>query len=288
MTTRTAFVPVSGGQLRVRVAGGGTPVLFVHPALMNGHVWDDVVAHADGIADGITAVLVDLPLGAHGARIEPDADLSLPALARMLVAVLDHLGVGQAIVVGNDTGGAIAQQFVADHPDRVAGLLLLSCDAFENFPPRAFRWFPKALQLPGAPWLVAQVMRAGPLRRLPITFGRLVRRQLDPEEAERMMGPLWRSRANRHDLRRAAATMTPGLTLELARRLDGFDRPVVIAWSAGDPIFPPAHADRLAALFPNGRVLPPIGDTLALSPLDQPAAVASALTELLSLVAPAR
>jgi pimeloyl-ACP methyl ester carboxylesterase len=206
----------------------------------------------------------------------------------MMTAVLDRFGIAQAIVVGNDTGGAIAQQFAADHPDRVAGLLLLSCDAFENFPPRAFRWFPRALQLPGAPWLVAQVMRAGPLRRLPITFGRLLRRRLDRAEAERMMGPLWRSRATRHDLRRAAATMTPGLTLELAQRLDGFDRPVVIAWSAGDPIFPPAHAERLAALFPNGHVRPPIADSLALSPLDQPAAVASALTQLVSLVAPVR
>jgi pimeloyl-ACP methyl ester carboxylesterase len=82
--------------------------------------------------------------------------------------------------------------------------------------------------------------------------------------------------------------MTPGLTLDLARRLDGFDRPVVIAWSADDPIFPPAHAERLAALFPNGQVRPPIADSLGLSPLDQPEAVASALTELLTLVAPAR
>jgi pimeloyl-ACP methyl ester carboxylesterase len=268
----------------VRVRGDGVPVVFVHPALMNGHVWDDVLE----CADGVRAVLPDLPLGAHSGSIEPDADLSLPALARMMAAVLDHLGIGEAIVVGNDTGGAIAQQFVADHPDRAAGLLLLSCDAFENFPPRAFRWFPKALQLPGAPWLVAQVMRAGRLRRLPITFGRLVHRRLDRAEAERIMGPLWRSRTNRHDLRRAAATMTPGLTLELARRIDGFDRPVVIAWSADDPIFPPAHADRLAALFPNGHVHAPIADSLALSPLDQPAAVASALTQLLSLVAPAR
>jgi pimeloyl-ACP methyl ester carboxylesterase len=159
MTTKAELVPVAGGQLRVRVGGDGVPVLFVHPALMNGHVWDDVLDSLDR-ADAITAVLPDLPLGAHGAPIEPDADLSLPALARMLVSVLDHLGVEQVVVVGNDTGGAIAQQFVADHPDRVAGVLLLSCDAFENFPPRAFRWFPKALQLPGAPWLVAQVMRA--------------------------------------------------------------------------------------------------------------------------------
>ena len=276
--------PVPGGQLRVRVRGDGVPVVFVHPALMNGHVWDDVLE----CTDGIRAVLPDLPLGAHSGSIEPDADLTLPALARMMVAVLDHLGIGEAIIVGNDTGGAIAQQFVADHPDRVAGLLLLSCDAFENFPPRAFRWFPKVLQLPGAPWLVAQVMRAGPLRRLPIAFGRLVHRRLDHAEAERMMGPLWRSRANRRDLRRAAATMTPGLTLDLARRIEGFDRPVVIAWSTDDPIFPPAHADRLAALFPNGHVCAPIADSLALSPLDQPAAVASALTQLLSLVAPAR
>jgi pimeloyl-ACP methyl ester carboxylesterase len=216
------------------------------------------------------------------------ADLSGPGLAELIADAIEALGLEDVTLVGNDTGGGLCQIVATSRPERLGALVLTSCDAFENFPPRAFRWFPKALQLPGAPWLVAQVMRAAPLRRLPIALGRLVDRRLDHAEAERIMGPLWRSRSNRHDLRRAAATMTPGLTSDLARRLDGFDRPVVIAWSAGDPIFPPAHADRLAALFPNGRVLPPIRESRALSPLDQPPAVASALTELLSLVAPAR
>jgi pimeloyl-ACP methyl ester carboxylesterase len=87
--------------MRVRVGGEGVPVLFVHPALMNGHVWDDVVARTAGIRP----VLPDLPLGAHGPAMERDADLSLPAMARMLVAALDHLGIERAVVVGNDTGG---------------------------------------------------------------------------------------------------------------------------------------------------------------------------------------
>src|SRR5581483_7017495 len=54
-------------------------------------------------------------------------------------------------LVGNDTGGALCQIVCAHHPERVGALVLINCDAFENFPPKAFKPLVKFLaRVPGA------------------------------------------------------------------------------------------------------------------------------------------
>lgn len=66
-----------------------------------------------------------------------------------------------------------------------------------------------------------------------------------------------------------------------ATRFHLFPGPVDVAWSADDRVFPPAHANRLAKAFPQGRRVADITDSGSLSPLDQPAQVAARLTHLL-------
>jgi pimeloyl-ACP methyl ester carboxylesterase len=52
---------------------------------------------------------------------------------------LDALDLQQVILVGNDSGGAIAQVVAARHPQHLGGLVVASCDAFDNHPPKLFR-----------------------------------------------------------------------------------------------------------------------------------------------------
>ena len=61
--------------------------------------------------------------------------LSLPALATMIAGFLTELHLRHATVVCNDWGGA---QLVISpgSTDRVANLVLVSCEAFDNYPPR--------------------------------------------------------------------------------------------------------------------------------------------------------
>ena len=56
----------------------------------------------------------------------------------MIDEVLDALGLDDVTLVGNDTGGALCQLLLADDPSRIGRLVLTNCDAFENFPPKAF------------------------------------------------------------------------------------------------------------------------------------------------------
>ncbi len=280
---REQVIQVDGGSVAVRVHGSGQPVIFLHGVLTNGTIWDEVVRAASA---PMTAVLPDLPLGSHRQPIDPAAELTFPAVAEMVVQIADELGLERPVLVANDSGGVLTQYLLVHHGDRFGGALFTSSDAFDNFPPKFFWWFAPLLRVPGAVWLASRLFHVGPLRRSPLMLGRLVRRRLRDDEVQALLGPLRDDPRTRSDLRRLARTMHRSVTEELAAGLRDFGGPVDVAWSADDPIFPEAHAARLAGSFPRGREVAAIAGARCFSPLDQPVAVAERLDALLARVRP--
>ena len=69
----------------------------------------------------------------------PDADLSPPAVADLIADAIEALELDDVTLVGNDSGGAISQLVATRRPERIGALVLTSCDAFDNFPPKALR-----------------------------------------------------------------------------------------------------------------------------------------------------
>ena len=123
------------GTIRYRERGRGTPIVFVHGVLANGDLWRDVVPR---LAETHRCITPDWPLGSHEVPMEATADLSTPGLARLVADFLAALDLRDVTLVANDTGGAVCQLVVTSHPERIARLVLTSCDAFEVFPPRPF------------------------------------------------------------------------------------------------------------------------------------------------------
>src|SRR5256885_16638240 len=98
-------VAVGGGKVRSGERGGGPPVLFLHGVLVNGDLWRGVVPR---VADaGFRCIAPDLPLGGHELTMDEDTDLTPPGLARLIVELIDGLGLDRPIGVANDTGGAL-------------------------------------------------------------------------------------------------------------------------------------------------------------------------------------
>ena len=97
--------------------------------------------------------------------MNPDADLSPPGIARLIADFLEALDLEDVTIVGNDSGGAMSQVLVADHPERIGRLVLTNCDTHENFPPGIFKAMPPLAKLPGgmfvlsAPFRIAAVAR---------------------------------------------------------------------------------------------------------------------------------
>lgn len=255
----------AGRRIRAHRTGEGPPIVFVHGVLVNANLWRKVVP----LLDGFTRVTLDLPLGSHIEPMPKSADLRAAALAGLLADSLEALGLTGVTVVGNDTGGGLTQMMAVRRPERMAAMVLTSCDAFENFPPRLFRVALAPARVPGLIPIVFGGLRLRPLRRLPIAYGWLTTEPIDPLAEDSYVLPVLTRREIRRDVRKVLNGLDPAETLDAAARLTGWDRPALIAWSEKDRFFPPEHAERLAALIPGAR-LEWVEGARTFSPEDRP------------------
>jgi pimeloyl-ACP methyl ester carboxylesterase len=265
------------GTISYRDSGTGPPIVFVHGALVDSALWRKVIPLLEG---RFRCLAPDLPLGSHRLAMPEGADLSPPALAKLVADFLAALELDQVTLVGNDTGGAICQLVATRHPDRVGRLVLTPCDAFEDFPPPAFKYLPITARIPGATAALAQSMRIGPMRRLPLAYGWLTKRPVPPEILERWVKPLRADRGVRRDAGKVLRGMSKRYTLEAAEGLLDFDRPTLIAWAPEDRFFKLRLGERLAEVIPDARLVR-IDDSYTFISEDQPERLASAIAEFI-------
>lgn len=259
-------VSLPEGTIRYRDTGAREPLVFVHGLLVDGRLWRKVTPLLE---NRFRCVVPDLPLGSHAEAMNPDADLSPPGLARIVNGFLGALDLDRVTLVANDTGGAIAQVTAANHPDRIGRLVLTNCDAFENFLPPAFRPLQYAARVPGLLTFLLQSMRLDPLRRTPLAYGWLIKR--DPKSAPlaEWVKPFLSDRAIRRDAVKVLRGIDSEHTFDAAEKLSRQDRPTMLAWAVDDRFFKLSFAERLAASIP-GATLERIEDSYTFVSEDQP------------------
>ena len=100
---RTPFqeIAVSGGRIRYRRAGTGTPLLFVHGVFVNSDLWRNVVP---ALTDEFDCIVLDLPLGSHSLPMDADAALSPPDLAAILAEIIEALNLAPVRTFWRQTG----------------------------------------------------------------------------------------------------------------------------------------------------------------------------------------
>jgi pimeloyl-ACP methyl ester carboxylesterase len=269
-------IQLSAGTIRYQDTGGDGPViLFVHGLLASGMLWAMVVPRLAGEA---RCIVPELPLGAHKVPMKPDAELSPRSVAKLIAELMDKLDLNDVTLVGNDTGGAICQLLVTEHPERVGRLVLTPCDAFEQFFPPAFRPMQWAAKVPGGLDLTLRPVRIRAVRNSPIGFGWLSKRGIPDEAADDALGTYFGNRAVRRDTEKFVRAVSKKDTLAAAERLRDFDRPVLLAWAREDHFFKVKLAERLLERLPNGR-LELIDDSYTFVPIDQPERLAELVRE---------
>jgi lipase len=121
-------VPVAGGALSVARAGVAPAeargvVLALHGMTGTHMAYRTVGRELCGAGSKICLLAPDLRGRGRSAGLpEP---YGMAAHMNDLIAVLDHAGVGRAVVVGHSMGCNVAARLAADHPDRIAGVVLL-------------------------------------------------------------------------------------------------------------------------------------------------------------------
>ncbi|MBE9499597.1 alpha/beta fold hydrolase [Streptomyces sp. AA1529] len=270
-------VELSAGVIDYQDTGGDGPVLvFAHGMPMNEKQWRKVVP----LLEGYRCVLPTLPLGGHRQPMRSDADLSHRGLARLLGEFLEDLDLQDCTLILNDWGGG---QFLVleEGGHRVARMVLVACEAFDNFPPGPAKAAAAVCRAPGGVWLTVRLMGVSAFRKARNGYGGMSVRGIPDDLMDEWFAPARGSRAIRRDFAKFA-TSTPDrrTLLDWAERLREYERPVLVVWATEDRLMPREHGYRLAELYPRGRLIE-IANSSTLVPEDQPEELAQEITSFL-------
>ncbi|MEW2625498.1 alpha/beta hydrolase [Streptomyces sp. NPDC048106] len=246
-------------------AGDGPVLLLVHGLGFDESVWAEVTR---ALRPDFRVLVPVLPVGSHRRPMRPDADLSAHGVARLLAEFMDRLDLRDVTVVQNDTG--TAQLLVGVRDERIARLVLTSCEALDNYPPGTQgRTLHAASRIPGGLFLLVQAFRFPFLARMQTSLGGMAKRPLPKELIARWYTPLLTNRHIRRDFAKFLRSTRKDCYLEAAGHLPSFTRPALVAWGAEDRMMPPETGRRLAGLLPDSRYVE-IPDARTLVPLDNP------------------
>ncbi|WAC54334.1 alpha/beta fold hydrolase [Gordonia sp. SL306] len=274
-------VRLPAGTIEYTDDGDGPPVVLLHGLLMDETVWDTTLPL---LPKGFRYIRPVLPLGGHRVAMNPDADLALPGMVDLVADFLDALDLHDVTLVHADWGGGLFLTAIG-RDDRVNAMVVLPCEAFDNFPPGLpGRMATLATKLPGGITLAARQLRIGWLRRTPLLFGWMVRRPIPDDVVRRWTDPCLTNAGVRRDLEKyAATTFADAELIRDTEALAEFGGDALVLWSPENRVMPPEHGRRLADLIPNARYAE-IHDAYVLSMLDQPAAVAREIGTFLARV----
>src|SRR5262249_43537273 len=211
VSTNTHTVQTPSGRIAYTEQGAGPVALFVHGVLLNKHLWRHQLAH---LSDIRRCIAVDLL--AHGETdVAGDQDVSVTANAKMLEQFLDALTVEQVDLVGNDSGGGLAQIFTALNPQRVRSLTLTDCDVHDNWPPEAFKPFLAMAASGGLRGTLEAMLSDKNVYRSPQALGPAYEHpeQVSDDSIERYLRPLVRTEQRTRDLQRFLAAFDNKHTL---------------------------------------------------------------------------
>ena len=175
----TAYAPVNGVEMYYEVHGTGDPVVLLHGSFMtitnNWSGWIEELSK--------TRKVIAVELQGHGRTADIDRDFSYEALADDVAALLDHLGIPRADLLGYSMGGGVAMLTAIRHPAKVRKVVSISAVfRHDGWVQEALDMFPQisAEMFSGSP-IEAEYRRLSPTPdALPSFVKRVIAMDLEP------------------------------------------------------------------------------------------------------------
>jgi len=118
----TGYAPVNGLRMYYEIHGRGEPVVLLHGAFMT------ITTNWDGWIGELTKTrkVIAIEMQGHGRTADTRREFSSDHLADDVAALLGHLGIPRADVIGYSMGGGVAMRVAVRHPDRVRKVVVIS------------------------------------------------------------------------------------------------------------------------------------------------------------------
>ncbi len=241
---RTTIVTPTFGAMAVIDHGQGPVALFLHGVFVNGELWRHQV---EALADLRRCIAIDLL--AHGMSPCPSGELTITVQAQMVLEVIEALGGGEVDLVGNDTGGAIAQLVVTQRPEVVRSLTLTNCDVHDNFPPEAFLGIQEVAQQGFLAEGLAAIANDPEAIRAALSTSLEDPASIDDATLRSFFAP-FTDPAHAASLQGYIASMEPSELVAIEANLGKVTVPTQIVWGTDDVFFPEAWATWLEQRIP--------------------------------------
>jgi pimeloyl-ACP methyl ester carboxylesterase len=250
------FLTVNGTRLHhVHIpADGGTlpPVVFIHGA--SGNLLDQMVPIGPELEGRAEMLFFDRP--GHGWSSRGPDNATPDTQAHTIAALMDAVGIEQAVIVGHSFGGGVAAAFALEHPEKTLGLVFLSA-ASHQWPGGGTSWYYGLTTMPVLGRIFSETLS------LPAGWSRMTA-ATDCVFAPNPVPEGYNRRAAialvlRPSAFRANATDVESLyphVAEAASRYGGIDRPtVVISGDSDAVVYEEIHSQGLARDIPGAELV---------------------------------
>jgi pimeloyl-ACP methyl ester carboxylesterase len=123
-TPQTGYAPVNGLEMYYEIHGSGEPLVLLHGAFGAIDLWGPILTT---LAEHHQVIAVELQGHGHTADLI-DRPLGYEQMADDVAALMAHLGIAQADVIGYSMGGTTGLQLAIRHPERVHKLVAISAN----------------------------------------------------------------------------------------------------------------------------------------------------------------
>jgi pimeloyl-ACP methyl ester carboxylesterase len=276
------FIDVGPWRVAYVDRGTGDPIVLLHGCPFQSFEYSKIIP---SLARHHRVIAPDL-LGLGDTIVRLDDDYRLPNQVRMVVGLLDRLGIERADFVGHDHGGAIVQLMMNSDPKRLRSVVLTNVEGYDQWPSD-----PERLDVE----LIVHPL-ATPFFRAALAFPSVQRHVLDiavdrpdvltDDVVNGLLRPSLSTPARWARLRRFLAwQLDHDHNLETLRAVAGlrrFDHPTLLLWGQHDTNFGPAIAERLALDIPGAVRIEWLTHSAHLPMLEQPERYAGAVENFLS------
>ena len=259
-----AYFEHEGCTLHFEEYGQGTPLILMHGLGSSTLDWEMQITD---LAARYRVIVPDVR--GHGRSDKPHERYSIAGFSADLVALIEHLNLAPAHLVGLSMGGMIGFQLAVDHPQLLRSLCIVNSGPEVKLRSRAdyWQWFKR--------WSLARVLGLA-------TIGQALGRNLFPKPEQAELRQKMAERWAKNDKRAYLASFDAIVGWGVKERLSRIPCPTLIV-SADHDYTPVAQKEAYVKLLPHARLVV-IDDSRHATPLDQPHRFNQTLLEFLTTV----